>query len=398
VIKKYLFLLTILCALSLHAQYLPLSENSEISILTIGPGSQLNDAFGHNGFRVKDTDNGIDIVYNYGVYDFKTPNFYTKFARGQLLYEIGANNFQPFFDYYKRQNRWVKEQTLDLTYSEKQALFKFLQINVKPENKKYRYDFFYDNCATKIRDVLMDVLGDQLIYKHDHITENYSFRELIQKNVSANTWGSLGMDVAIGSVVDRKAKPIEYQFLPEYIFKGAENAILRKNNSEVPLVKKTETLFEASKKSYASSFFGSPLFVFGLIGLLIIFITYKDHKNRTRNRIADALLFLATGLVGVFILLLWFATDHSATANNYNLLWAVPLSLFFAVLIFKKRPKAWMRRYIFFMLLLLVLMVIHWITGVQVFAIGLIPLLIALAIRYVFLLSYFKTITAHDKR
>ena len=397
-IKKYFFLLTILCALSLHAQYLPLSENSEISILTIGPGTQLNDAFGHNGFRITDADNGIDIVYNYGVYDFKTPNFYTKFARGKLLYEIGANNFQPFFAYYKRQNRWVKEQTLDLTYSEKQALFKFLQINVKPENKKYRYDFFYDNCATKIRDVLMDVLGDQLIYKHDHITENYSFRELIQKNVSANTWGSLGMDVAIGSVVDRKAKPIEYQFLPEYIFKGAENAILRKNNSEVPLVKKTETLFEASKKSDASSFFGSPLFVFGLIGLLVLFITYKDHKNQTRNRIMDALLFLATGLVGVFILLLWFATDHSATANNYNLLWAVPLSLLFVVLIFRKHPRAWMRRYIFFMLLLMVLLVIHWITGVQVFAIGLIPLLIALAIRYVFLLSYFKTITAHDKR
>ncbi len=389
-IKKYIFLFIILCTTALQAQYIPLSETSEVTILTIGPGTELNDAFGHSAYRIKDESNGIDIVYNYGVYDFETPNFYTKFARGKLLYEIGVNNYSPFFEYYKRQNRWVKEQTLNLTYSEKQAVFNFLQNNAKPENKKYRYDFFYDNCATKIRDVLIGVLGEKLIYKEDHIREDYTFRQLIQKNVKANSWGSLGMDIAIGSVVDRKAKPIEYQFLPEYIFKGAQNAVITRNNSEIPLVKQTTSLFDAEKLEIKNPFFTSPLVVFSCIGCLILFITYKDVKNNTRNRSTDLVIFLVTGIIGVVLLFLWFGTDHTATANNYNLLWAVPFSLLFVGLIFKKHLKPWLKRYVFFMIVLQALLTIHWITGVQVFAIGLLPLLLALAIRYLFLIRYFK--------
>jgi hypothetical protein len=388
VIKNYLLLLILLSAVVAKAQYLPLSENSEVSILTIGPGTDLNDAFGHNGFRIHDEVNKVDIVYDYGRYDFNTPNFYLKFARGKLLYELGSANFEPFFSYYKSQNRWVKEQTLNLSYSEKQALFTFLQKNAKPENKKYKYDFFYDNCATKIRDVLIDVLGDKLHYTEDHINEDYTFRQLIQKNVKANSWGSLGMDIAIGAVVDRKAKPIEYQFLPEYINKGAENAIIKRGDIEVPLVVKSATLFNAEKQEDADSFFGSPLFVFGCLGLLIVFITYNDFKNKSRSRLTDAIIFFCSGIIGFLLLLLWFATDHTATANNYNLLWAVPISLLFFGSILRKEPKKWFKKYVFFLLLLLALLTIHWITGVQEFAIGLLPLLVALLIRYVYLWRY----------
>ena len=366
-------------------QVIPLSENAEASIITVGPGTNLNDSFGHNGFRIRDESRNIDIIYDYGRYNFDTPNFYLKFAQGKLLYEIGSNNFDPFFNHYKGKKRWIKEQVLNLTYTEKQALFKYLQTNAKPENKKYKYDFFYDNCATKMRDVLIEVLGDNLKYKENHITENYTFRELIQKNVKANSWGSLGMDVAIGAVVDRKAKPIEYQFLPEYVLKGANNAVISRNNEEIPLVKKYNFLFEAEKQGSKTNFFSSPLFVFGCLGICLIFITYKDFKTNKRSRITDLLIFIITGIIGVLLLLLWLATDHSATANNYNLLWALPLSLLFVLQIFKKSPKAWFRKYVFFLIMLLVLLAIHWTTGVQVFAIGLLPLLIALAVRYAYL-------------
>lgn len=384
-IKNYLLLLFIFSTVTAKAQYIPLSENSEVSILTIGPGSDLNDAFGHNGFRIHDEINKVDIVYDYGRYDFNTPNFYLKFARGKLLYEIGFANFEPFLNYYKSHNRWVKEQTLNLSYSEKQALFSFLQQNAKPENKKYKYDFFYDNCATRIRDVLIDVLGDKLEYKEDHINEGYTFRQLIQKNVKANSWGSLGMDIAIGAVVDQKAKPIEYQFLPEYINKGAQNAIIKRGSTEEPLVVQSLSLFNAEKREDTNNFFGSPLFVFGCLGLLIVFLTYKDFKNNSRSRITDAVIFFCTGIIGFLLLLLWFATDHTATANNYNLLWAIPLSLLFFGSIFRKEPKNWLKKYVFFLLLLFTLLAIHWITGVQEFAIGMLPLFVALLIRYVYL-------------
>jgi hypothetical protein len=365
-------------------QGIPLSENAEVSIITVGPGTNLNDSFGHNGFRIRDQSRNIDVIFDYGRFDFNTPNFYLKFAQGKLLYEIGSNNFDPFFNYYKKQNRWIKEQVLNLNYSEKQALFKYLQTNIKPENKKYKYDFFYDNCATKIRDVIIEILGDKLEYKEDHITENYTFRELIQKNVKANSWGSLGMDIAIGAVVDRKARPIEYQFLPQYVFEGANNAVVIRNDAEVSLVKKYNYLFEAKKQEPKSNFFLSPFFVFGCLGLCLIFITYKDFKNNTRSRLPDMLIFLITGIVGLALLLLWVATDHTATVNNYNLLWAFPFSILFVLHIYKKFPRAWLRKYIFFLIMLLSLLAIHWTTGVQVFAVGLLPLLLALGIRYIY--------------
>lgn len=391
--KKYIlfiFILSFLFPIEISAQEVILSNNTEVSILTIGPGKQLYDSFGHSAFRIKDSEKKIDLIYNFGVYDFNTPNFYTKFAQGKLLYKLVTGNFGPFFDYYKRQNRYVKEQQLALSHDEKQALFNFLQNNAKPENRDYLYDFFYDNCATKIRDVLKEVLGEKLIYSNTHITEDYSYRELIQKNVHSNTWGSFGMDVAIGAVVDKKAPPIDYQFLPEYIYKGAENATIQENDSSRKLVEKSSVLFQNKVTKSKNNFFTSPLFVFGLIGLLIIYITFKDYKNKKRSRYLDATLFFITGLIGLFILVLWLGTDHTSTANNYNLLWAFPFNILLCVSFARKNLKSWLRRYLVFLLLMIVLICLHSITGVQGFAIALIPFLIALAVRYFYIITTFK--------
>ncbi len=388
--KFYTILFFLIIGCFANSQKLILSETSEISILTIGPGAQLYDSFGHSAYRVKDKTLGIDIAYNYGVFDFNTPNFYTKFAQGKLLYKLDKGDYLPFFKHYVRQDRWVKEQVLDLSVSEKQAMFDFLQNNAKPENRDYLYDFFYDNCATKIRDVMVEVLGDDLNYHDNFDSEDFSFRGLIQKNVQANTWGSLGMDIAIGSVVDRKATAWQYQFLPEYIFKSNASATVTRNKSKQNLVQKTNTLFENTGVKAKNNFFLSPLFIFGILGILILYITFRDYINNTRSRFLDAFTFLITGTIGVILLLLWFATDHSSTANNYNLLWAFPFSLLFIFTISKKYPKKWIRKYIFFLLAMLFLLFIHWVTGVQKFTIGLIPIFIALGVRYLFLLKFLK--------
>ena len=372
------------------AQEITLSETAELSILTMGPGDDLNDSFGHSAFRVKDTTQNIDVVYNYGVYDFNTPNFYLKFAQGKLLYNLDRNNFTPFYNYYSKQNRWIKEQVLNLNPSEKQNLFNFLQNNLKPENRTYKYDFFFDNCATKIRDVMAIVLKGKISYQDGFESNSYTFRELIQKNVDWNTWGSFGMDIAIGAVVDQKATYWEYQFLPEYVSKATDKAKLNRGQEDISLVKKTINLFINSPKENKSNFFTSPLFIMGLLAFIILGITYKDFKNKIRSRWLDISIYSITGIIGVLLLLLWFATDHSTTHNNYNLLWAFPLSLFFVLAISKKNPKPWLKRYVFFQILMLTLLCIHWITGVQVFTYGLIPLLIALLVRYLYLVFYFK--------
>lgn len=384
--KKLLFLFFFFSGLVSTAQFGSLSPAGEISILTIGPGAELYDKFGHSAFRIKDSLSGVDVVFNYGVYDFDTPNFYTKFAQGKLLYELGVSYYEPFFQSYVAQNRWVKEQVLDLTKEEKQEVSDFLWKNALPQNKKYKYDFFFDNCATKIRDVLQGVLGDQLEYREDHITEELTFRQLIQQNLEANSWGSLGIDTALGAVIDRKATPIQYQFLPDYVFAGAANAVVHRNGDTRPLVVQTKTLFENEPVVANSTFFGSPLFVFGLFGLLIVFITFRDYKNKRRSRYLDASIFFFTGLIGILLFLLWVATDHTATANNYNLLWAFPISLFLVMAIAKKSPSPKLKRYVMLLMVMLALLAIHWITGVQVFAIGLLPLLIGLGVRYLYLL------------
>lgn len=384
-----------------QAQQLVLGDGAQVSILTMGPGTELYDSFGHSAFRVKDSLK--DMVFNYGEYDFDTPNFYTKFARGKLLYQIGVNEFQPFFNYYKSQNRSIKEQVLNLTYAEKEALFEYLLTNAQPENKKYKYDFFYDNCATKIRDVLKEILGDKLQYTDNFVKEDQTFRELIQQNLNKNSWGSLGIDIGLGAVVDKNVPAWDYQFLPEYIYQAAQSArILKKNNDGdgfhiEPFIISSDVIFDAEPIDEHHNFFTSPLFVFGLLGMVILIFTIFDLRNATRSVILDTIIFSVTGLIGIFLMLLWFATDHTATSNNYNLLWACPVNLLVLFFIGKKNPSNWVRRYVLFLILMLALLAIHWITGVQGFAIGLLPLLIALGIRYVYLFYYFGTITTVDK-
>ncbi|WP_452602284.1 lipoprotein N-acyltransferase Lnb domain-containing protein [Pontimicrobium sp. MEBiC06410] len=363
-----------------------LKPEAEISIITIGPGNSLNDAFGHNAFRVRS--GYVDIVYDYGRYPFNDPNFILNFARGKLKYSQGKEPFYSFLRRYVRHDRTIKEQVLDLSYEQKRALYSFLIENNKPENKDYLYDFFYDNCATKMRDVAEQVLNSNIVYKTPESYKSETFRQLINNNLNWNSWGSLGINIALGSVIDKPATPREYMFLPEFIFQSFENASFK--NTGKPLVKSSSIVYKQKEAFAASSFFTSPLFVFSLISIFIIYITYNNSKNSKRSVWLDISFFGLTGIIGVFILLLWFATDHTATAYNYNLLWAFPLSLFAIIQVVKKQPKKWFIGYLKLLIIMLGLMTMHWVIGVQRFAPALIPLLIAFLIRYIYLLRFYK--------
>ena len=197
----------------------------------------------------------------------------------------------------------------------------------------------------------------------------------------------MGIDLALGSIIDRKATLEDHMFLPENIFRFFENATLRNNE---PLVKKSKILYSHRKPKNTNSFFSSPLFILGIIALIILFITYQDNKNEQRTKWLDVSLFAITGLVGIVILLLWFATNHTGTHQNYNLLWAFALNILCIGQLLIQKPSLWFIKYIKLLIILLSLLVLHWTIGVQVFAIGLIPLLIALFIRYVFLVKHFN--------
>mgnify|MGYP000014422620 FL=1 len=384
--KKLITLLLVWISFSVNAQ-LELTTESEISILTIGAGTSLNDAFGHNAIRIKDPVYKFDIVFDYGRYDFDTENFYLKFAQGKLDYQISQSKFETFFGYYQYNNRSVKEQVLNLNSEQKTVFYNLLKENIKPENKNYLYDFFYNNCATKIKDDIENILDYQLAYYPAAAFQQLSFRNLIRSDLNQNSWGSLGIDIALGSKIDQIASVEEHMFLPKYLHQLLENSRLKTDDSKLVTASKTLSPSDAITKS---DFFSSPLFILGILALIMLFITYKDYKNNSRSKWLDVGLFAITGCIGVFLLLLWLATDHQTTAYNYNLLWACALNILFLPSIRKSRLNNRGLSYLKFLVLLLSLMGLHWITGVQSFAIGLIPLLIAICVRYLFLIHHFK--------
>jgi hypothetical protein len=382
--KIFLRLTFLLSFFFSFSQVPQLTENTTISIITIGPGNLLNDSFGHNGFRVKN--NYEDIVFDYGRYNFEDPNFYTNFAKGKLDYLMGAANTTAVFRYYQSQNRTIKEQVLNLNEAQKESLLNYLANNFKPENRAYLYDFFYDNCATKMRDVTEAVLNGGIEYSTPNTYKKATFRQLIQDNLYWNSWGSFGIDIALGSVIDRGATPREYMFLPEYIFQFFDVATF--TSSKKPLIAQTKIIYTQKGEFKKGSFFTSPIFMLSLISFIILFITFKDKKNNKRSKWLDAVLFTITGVVGVLLLMLWFATDHTATAHNYNLLWACPISIIALTQAFKNSPKRWFTGYLKLLITMLCLMTLHWLVGVQGFALALIPLVIALVVRYVFLVWF----------
>ena len=175
----FLILIVLLSSIKVLSQDIILSSKAEISVITCDPGSELYSSFGHSAFRVVDRITGIDQVYNYGTFNFKTNNFYIKFVRGKLLYDLSSYPFHYFLRDYVKENRTVIEQVLELEPSSKQSFFDFLQNNAKPENKSYLYDFFFDNCATKLPEVSDKVLGENVQMNYDFARDlGYTFREL----------------------------------------------------------------------------------------------------------------------------------------------------------------------------------------------------------------------------
>ena len=383
----FLFWLVTLLAVPVRSQVAELSPIARFSVLTCGPGTDLYATFGHSAFRLTDPEQGIDWVYNYGTFDFHTPNFYTKFARGQLPYALSKQQFENFLYTYQLENRWVREQLLDLSPTEAKSLFTFLEENHKPENRLYQYDFLFENCATKIPEVLEKVLGTGLSYSYGHLKEPLTFRELIQKNLSWNSWSSFGIDLALGAVIDREAVGGEYSFLPEYVWSQIQHAQLGGN----PLTGRERVILDLPPLRTLSYFTATPLFWMLMLLGITIAITWIDYRNDTRSRVLDFLLFFLTGCSGLIIAFLWFFTDHNATVWNANLLWAFPLNLFFGIAtLFPLLSARQLRIYLVGLLLILGIAVLIWVFHFQEFAPVLIPVWASLLLRYAYLISYFK--------
>lgn len=354
-----------------------LTDSAEISVLTLGPyQGELYSAFGHSAMRVTDREQNFDYAFNWGVFDFDQPNFYLNFARGKNYYMLAAHPADLFTDYYIRHNRFIHEQKLNLTPDQKNKLYKYLLWNAEPENRTYRYDYFYDNCATRVRDVMIKVFGDSVTFDDSYITTDYTIRKLTDMYLVHQPWGDLGIDICLGLPMDKQASAFEYMFLPDYIESSFDHARI----NGTPLVKEKTNVFESREEVYPRSIF-HPMNVFLLVAVMSVALSVWDLKRKKLSTWLDGLLFGITGAIGLLLFLLWVATDHKAAAYNFNLLWALPTHLV-AVIAFYKNPK-WLKKYFLTVAVLSGLTLVLWPVLPQQLNLNLIPLVVAMFIRAV---------------
>jgi uncharacterized membrane protein len=353
--RKNLLIVLVLSISSVQAQTI-LSSRAEVSVITCGPyQGELYSAFGHSAIRVYDPVNGFDIAYNYGVFDFNQPNFYLNFTRGFLYYKLGIYDYPDFRDFYIKYNRYVHEQILQLDSIQKQKVFSFLENNSLPQNQTYRYDYFYNNCASKVRDVFAEVFKNEIKFEGSFIKTNYTIRDLTEIYLQQQPWGDLGIDICLGLPMDKKASPYDYMFLPDYIESSFDHTTL--NGS--PIVKQKVAVYESVAEKIPFHWY-HPWIVFGLLFVVAAIISYRDWQRKKLNKWLDITLFSILGLLGWLLLLLWVATDHKAAANNFNLLWAFPLHLVAAIGLLKKNPSRWLSNYFTFASILTALLIGFW--------------------------------------
>jgi len=323
-----------------------LSPSAKISLLTCSPGVDAYSLFGHSALRIVDTVLKIDKVYNYGTFSFNTPNFYWKFFQGKLDYQLSVSSYSHFLKWYEDEQRAVAEQVLNLTEIERQKVYNYLEWNFLPENRYYRYEFFYDNCATRIRDIFLadSIFGNRVVFPKNETTQ--SFRDMIQPYLKNSQWVGMGLNLILGYRADKVADYMEVMFLPDYMAQAFENATILHNGSYDPFLTNTFIVLPAIIDEPENFFLYQPYFVFSMLILLVLTAAIWGWMSKRRVLFFDYLLLTISGLVGVLIILLWSATEHRLTVWNWNLLWFFPLNIF---IIFLMRKKSLTRfHYIYF--------------------------------------------------
>jgi uncharacterized membrane protein len=312
----------------LNAQYPNLSEGAKIMMFTCGPGDELYAGFGHSALWVSDPKQKIDRLYNYGTFDFDTPNFYGKFIRGKLNYMVSVTRASRFLEEYDSRKISVYGQTLDLNQVEKQRMYEFLETNLRPENRLYKYDFFYDNCATRIRDVVVKVADGKVNF--NTVDQHLTFREMLFPYLTHTPWTKFGINLILGLTSDKVATTWDYQYLPEYMQDQFQNATISSNGAERKLVTNSKQ-YLSSKLNFTNNKADDPVVVFGSILLLVLLITAIEIKKRKILNWVNYLLFIISCVAGLFLLFMWLGTDHIATAKNMNVLWLFPAQLLFLI-------------------------------------------------------------------
>jgi hypothetical protein len=327
-------------------------------LITCAPGTETYSVYGHSALRVVMPGTQSDIVYNWGVFDFNTPNFIWKFAKGRLNYMLGVYPYNRFLQDYMLENRAVISQMINLEPVEKLRLMLLLQENMKPENRNYRYDFFYDDCSTRIRDLIEKILGDKLIYPPDETDNIPTFREKINHHLTMYPWLKMGTNLLMGMQGERKTTFRERMFLPEDLQRNLTQVVINRNRKMLPLLQSAVTILDFPPPDIKPGFFASPIFIFTILFILLVVISAWLRNSAVMNYI-DIAIFLAFSVISLLMIFFNFFTDHLQMRLNLNIVWFNPFIIFCLYqLITGKKNFLWFRIVFFLALVFIPLIII----------------------------------------
>ncbi|MEM9324008.1 MAG: DUF4105 domain-containing protein [Bacteroidota bacterium] len=378
-----LFLLALLATASAQIQ---LSDQAEISMVTIGPyDPELWSSWGHSAIRVHDPLRRIDIAYDFGRFSFQQERFYLNYALGTTYYSIGRfNDYEALRNHYLGQQRWVQEQVIDFTPQEVQQVFELLEENNRPENREYLYNYVYDNCATRLVDVVDTVLRDRVIYGESFMTEGQTIRDLMDDGLVYQPWGDLLIDLLLGSQIDQEANFREYLMMPAHVRDAFAGASINRDSVQVPLVRRTIP-YDVEEPELANGLM-TPFNTFVIVFFVVGLITNRNFKTQKRSKWLDALLFSVVGFLGCICVFLWVGTEH-LSKWNYNLIWAIPFHLPAIWLLLVEKYRPFLVRYFRFTGVLYACVLVFWVVFPQDLHQSLIPFILMLALR-AFYISY----------
>jgi hypothetical protein len=321
-------------------------------LLTCGPGEEVYSHYGHSALLV--SMNGRNTVYNWGLFDFDAPNFAWNFAKGRLDYYLGTDPLNSFLKGYFYEQRYVLSQKMNVTAPEKREMLELIAVNLRPENVKYRYDFFYDDCSTRIRDLLEKAIGKDLVYPPEKNEELPTFRDMINKYQVQYPWLQFGIDLLIGSPAEKKADLRSRMFLPDDLMSGLSASVVMRDGKKVPLLDEPVALLDFDPPAVNNSFLLSPVFVFSMCFVLIAFLTFLI-RSRAGNNLVDFVIFFIFSLLALLMIFFNFFADHPQTHSNLNIIWLNPVLLIcFIMVLINHGARVWFRLVLYITLLFIV--------------------------------------------
>ncbi|MBQ8487520.1 MAG: DUF4105 domain-containing protein [Prevotella sp.] len=321
-------------------KYDPLAymDSVEFALVTCSPHEEIYSLYGHTALLCRDLHEDMkqSVAFNWGVFNYEKPHFVARFVFGLTDYELGLVDYHSFCNYYRRWGSSVTEQVLNLSREEKLALKRALEENSREENRIYRYNFFYDNCSTRPRDILERCISGQVVYTP---REDYAptFRQMVHEKVRRHEWAKFGNDMLLGLRADLKTSRQEQEFLPQNLLYDFDHAAIKgSDGSWRPLVSERRMAVKPGVQIVESDFVLSPIECFLLLAAVAVIIFLLEWRRGKTYKYWDAVLMLTTGLAGCVLFVMIFS-QHPTTSLNLQLLLVNPIHLFYLPAILRRR-------------------------------------------------------------